>query len=58
MAEPIGALHAELSAGHAQFAADMGKAKRAVQTNAKSMETSMMMAKKGFDARLGVSFNI
>ena len=28
----------------------MGKAKRAVQTNAKGMETSMMMAKKGFDA--------
>ena len=50
MAEPIGALHAELSAGHAQFEADMGKAKRAVQTNAKGMETSMMMAKKGFDA--------
>ena len=50
MAEPIGALHAELSAGHAQFAADMGKAKRAVQNSAKGMETSMMMAKKGFDA--------
>ena len=41
MAEPIGALHAELSAGHAQFAADMGKAKRAVQTNASGMQKAM-----------------
>ncbi len=41
MAEPIGALHAELSAGHAQFAADMGKAKRAVQTNATGMQKAM-----------------
>ena len=50
MAEPVGALHTELSAGHAQFDADMGKVKRSVQTAAKSMSTSMMMAKKGFDA--------
>lgn len=41
MAEPIGALHAELSAGHAQFAADMGKARRAVQTNASGMQKAM-----------------
>ena len=32
MAAPIGALHAAMSAGHAQFAADMGKAKNAVKS--------------------------
>ena len=41
MAEPIGALHTELSAGHAQFASDMGKAKKAVQTNATGMQRAM-----------------
>jgi len=49
MAEPIGALRAELSAGHAQFASDMRKAKDAVTSNAKGMAKGMESAKKSFD---------
>ena len=41
MAQPIGALRAELSAGHAQFASDMKKAKNAVKTNASGMSKAM-----------------
>jgi len=41
MAQPIGALRAELSAGHAQFASDMRKAKNAVKTNASGMSKAM-----------------
>ncbi|MBW2647164.1 MAG: phage tail tape measure protein [Deltaproteobacteria bacterium] len=41
MAVPIGALRAELSAGHAQFSADMKKAKNAVQINASKMSRAM-----------------
>lgn len=41
MAEPIGALRAELSAGHAQFAADMKKAKDAVKSNGSAMQRIM-----------------
>lgn len=50
MAEPIGALRAEMSAGHAQFAADMKKAKDAVVSNAQGMEKGMNQAKRSFDA--------
>jgi len=49
MAEPIGALRAEMSAGHAQFAADMKKAKDAVVSNAQGMEKGMNQAKRSFD---------
>ncbi|MBW2645087.1 MAG: phage tail tape measure protein [Deltaproteobacteria bacterium] len=41
MAQPIGSLRAELSAGHAQFSADMRKAKNAVQKNATGMQKAM-----------------
>lgn len=41
MAAPIGALRAEMSAGHAQFERDMGKARAAVQKNGRQMETAM-----------------
>lgn len=49
MAAPIGALHAAMSAGHAQFAADMGKAKNAVRSSATGMQSAMEKAKKGFN---------
>ena len=49
MAEPIGALRAELSAGHAQFAADMKKAKDAVTKNAHSMQAAMDKVGKKFN---------
>ena len=48
MAAPIGALRAEMSAGHAQFERDMGKARAAVQKNGRQMETAMN--------RVGASF--
>lgn len=47
-AQPIGALHAELSAGHAQFASDMGKARKAVQDNATGMQLAMDKVGKKF----------
>ena len=52
MAAPIGALHAAMSAGHAQFAADMGKAKRSVQSNATGMQKAMERAKTGFNGTI------
>ena len=52
MATAIGALHAAMSAGHAQFAADMGKAKQAVKSNATGMQRAMEKAKKGFTGTL------
>jgi len=52
MAAPIGALRAEMSAGYAQFARDMGKAKNAVKKNATGMQKAMFQAKRGFDATL------
>ena len=48
MAEPIGTLRAELSAGHAQFASDMKKAKGAVKTNATGMQRAMSKVSKSF----------
>ena len=50
MGEPIGALHASLSAGHAEFASDLRKARNAVETNAKGMAKGMEIAKKSFNA--------
>ena len=50
MGVPIGALHASLSAGHAEFASDMRKARNAVETNAKGMAKGMETAKKSFNA--------
>ena len=52
MAAPIGALHAAMSAGHAQFAADMGKAKQAVKSNATGMQRAMEKTKKGFNGTI------
>ena len=49
MAEPIGALRAEMSVGVAQFASDMGRARQAVESNAKGMSRGMEMAKRGFE---------
>jgi len=50
MAESIGALRAELSAGHAQFASDMKKARDALVTNAQGMAKGMETAQKSFNA--------
>lgn len=52
MAAPIGALHAAMSAGHAQFAADMGKAKNAVRSSATGMQSAMEKTKKGFNGAI------
>jgi len=49
MSQPIGALHAALSAGHAQFSADMGKARKAVQSNASGMQKAMNTVKNKFN---------
>lgn len=49
MAEPIGALHATLSAGYAEFREDLGKARKAVEENATGMQRAMQTAKRGFD---------
>lgn len=48
MAEPIGALRAEMSAGHAQFESDMKKAKDAVKKNATGMSAAMDKVGKKF----------
>ena len=52
MATPIGALHAAMSAGHAQFAADMGKSRAAVVSNARGMQKGMEKAKQGFNGAI------
>ena len=52
MAEPVGSLRAELSAGHAQFSSDMRKARNAVETNAKGMNTAMGKVKNSFDGNV------
>ena len=52
MAESIGALRAEMSAGHAQFTQDMGKARRSVETNATGMQRAMDRVRHGFDSAL------
>ena len=49
MAEPIGALRAEMSAGWAQFQSDMHKARDAVKNSGTAMQRSMDKAKKSFD---------
>ncbi|MDD4984501.1 MAG: phage tail tape measure C-terminal domain-containing protein [Dehalococcoidales bacterium] len=48
MANPIGSVRAEMSAGWAGFKADMGKARRAVQENATGMSRAMDAVKKKF----------
>lgn len=53
MAAPIGSLRAELSAGHAQFASDMKKAKNAVQSNASGMQRAMAKVGKSFSGVTG-----
>jgi len=47
MAEPIGALRVDLSANAAQFEKDMGRAKRAVSSSTKSMQSSMASFRTG-----------
>lgn len=49
MAEPIGALRAEMSADWAQFQSDMHKARDAVKNSGAAMQQSMDKAKKSFD---------
>ena len=60
MAEPIGALRAEMSANHAQFVSDMGKAKRAVRDAGQSMSQDMDKARRSFNDSTGalVSFRL
>ncbi len=52
MAEPIGSLRAEMSAGYAQFASDMGKARAAVQSNATAMQTAMKKVSSEFNGAI------
>ena len=47
-AKPVGSLRVDLSAGHAQFKADMGKAHDAVKSNATKMSRAMGKVKKSF----------
>jgi len=44
----IGSMRADLSAGHAAFGRDMGKARKHVQTNAKGMSAAMTKVGKKF----------
>ena len=48
----IGSLHAAMSAGHAQFASDMGKVRQAVKSNATGMALAMEKARKGFNGTI------
>ncbi|MFA7217962.1 MAG: phage tail tape measure C-terminal domain-containing protein [Dehalococcoidales bacterium] len=48
MANPVGSVRAEMSAGWASFKSDMGKAKKAVQENASGMSKAMDAVKKKF----------
>jgi tape measure domain-containing protein len=52
MAEAIGALRAELSASWGQFQSDMGKARKAVETNAHGMSKAMDRVKGSFDGSI------
>lgn len=53
MAEPIGALRAELSANAAQFTTDMHKARDAVKNSGSSMATVMDRVKNSFNGTVG-----
>ncbi len=53
MAEPIGALHAHMSAGHAEFRQGMVKAREAVRTNAAQMRRAMDGVGKSFGGVIG-----
>jgi len=53
MAESIGSLHASMSAGHARFREDMGKARAALQTNSAKMRRSMQSVGRAFSSTLG-----
>jgi len=48
MADPVGALRVDLSAGHAQFKADMGKARGHVQREGRAMSSAMAKVKTSF----------
>jgi hypothetical protein len=58
MAEPIGALRAELSANAAQFESDMEKARRAVSTNASAMSRSFESFKGAVEGSLKSIFSL
>lgn len=58
MAEPIGALRAELEANAAQFEADMGRARAAVQTAAAGMMRSFSNLTKGTSAAIASIFTL
>jgi len=49
MAQAVGALRVDLSASHAQFKADMGKARGHVQREGRAMSSAMGKVRKSFD---------
>lgn len=53
MATDIGALHARMSAGYAEFRKDMHKAREALSTNAAKMRRAMEGVGKAFKSTLG-----
>lgn len=57
MAEPIGALRANLSASSAAFESDMNAARDAVRNSARDMKSSMGGVKTSFDAALKTMFS-
>lgn len=57
MAEPIGALRAELSANAAQFEADMKRAREAVRSSSSRMQRSMRDLGKRFDSAVKSLFS-
>lgn len=58
MAEPIGALRAELSANAAQFEADMKRARNAVRDSSSRMTKHMKRLRKGFDSAVKGLFSL
>lgn len=58
MAEPIGALRAELSANAAQFERDMGRARNAVKKSSSSMSKNMMRFRASVDKGVKSLFSL
>lgn len=58
MAAPIGALRAEMSAGHAQFERDMRRAKDAVRNNATGMKAAMLTVRDSFNGAVKSLFSL
>lgn len=57
MAEPIGALRAEMSAGYAQFVSDMKKARDGAATHGKGISDEMAKVRASFEGSMKSVFN-